>query len=1015
MKRFTAAALSAFILLGTPGLRASEAFAQTIAPRAANSGATVGIVTVPIGVAGAHGNTQAAPTFSTSLTLPSAMTPTPSVTPNAKAVVAQAAMALPVGIKAVPAAVAAVAAPKAAVAATAAAEQRPAAAQVSVMSRQAAAAVKSVGDVSAASPSSAHSLGGRLELILTGSRRPASDSSAVAPENRDWGQSPAPRGFSFGKPAGAESIAGAVRAHNGRQGASPVAPAQTEQPQNTPSSDSPFLPKLISAGLALVPAVALGLPLLAAGSTLAGGAILAASVALMSLPFMSQSTPAFIRSLPGAAVLGLGALTFASAFMGGGSLWMGAFVTLGGWGLLRYGLKTEQKNGKDRAKALTAYFGAVGALLGAGLTIAGAAMLVPAWAAVLPAAASAWLVTGATWAAYPLSGLLFMHLPGWVGEGIEAALQTIYNSGRAAHRVLGSLKRDTVLQDRLLAFTKRHLRSSPWNAIWLSGVWIPVWISELSMFAVSAAAGVAFGAAMAPTMFLWGAVNKLFPKSSANKFLAAWNRFIFDWAQGSKIRVYNPLAKPVIAFTNTSRGLMSNLGGGVLRVMQLAWLVYAGVAFPVTAVIGFFRAFGQTAGEYDAAKHSPDYFKVDTKDTPDVERPKDPDQPEKPVNSGLVPRVMAASFGVGPTVWLGMALWDFPIAGPLFTLAGLGLIAMPLIPAGAPDAVKRLPGLFLGLLGVGTLAAAAYLYFGPAATLLALASNNTVWAAAVTALSGWGLVRYIATLGEKEDKKWHSVDDPFYIGAYFGSLLVFVGLGVSVLGMTGWGPLAVKIAGYLGSSLLLIHLPPWIGRGLGAAAEGIWGSMRAFGKVLSFWESDTKFLKNLQKHASYWLDKSVWNGSWLSVIWVPTGAIALAEWVAAGLLGLSFGLLRAPLNFVWGAAYKISPDSKLTRLIAGFARSSFERSEGAKARFDRWSGSLKTAMDAAHPVSGRPTLAAAGAFLLARFVQAAWLVSVVLGLPIMLVLSLWDGVVNASGAKPEPGELGDRDNPGRVY
>ncbi|MBI2362208.1 MAG: hypothetical protein HYV15_02345, partial [Elusimicrobia bacterium] len=62
-------------------------------------------------------------------------------------------------------------------------------------------------------------------------------------------------------------------------------------------------------------------------------------------------------------------------------------------------------------------------------------------------------------------------------------------------------------------------------------------------------------------------------------------------------------------------------------------------------------------------------------------------------------------------------------------------------------------------------------------------------------------------------------------------------------------------------------------------------------------------------------------------------------------------------------------------------------------------------------------LKAAFAFLVARLAQLAWLARLVFWAPAILILSLFDGVKNASGEKQKPGEdeYGDKDNPGHVY
>lgn len=1022
MKQLTAASLSAALVLLSPGLPAGQAVAQVVAPRA-NAGAAVTVAPIPAGL-GARSASFAAPVLSPSLSLPGVLPSAPVLTPSVRVNLPVAAAAQSILPAPLPLAgegrvrVAAQAAPSV-VPSNALTLPSPARGRgdttVTEMSKAVTADIAAIGNIAEAAPADAHALGGRLESLLGGWRRAGSAASAVAPEDNGWGATSGHDRY-FGKPAGYESIAGAARAHNSRFGATEApAPAPQAPDAPAPSQRTPFVPKLISAALAFLPAVALGLPLIAAGSTLAGGAVLAASLALMTLPFMSERTPALLRAVPGAAVFGLGALTVVSGFMGGASLWMGAFVALGGWGLVRYGLDTKQTDRYDRDKALTAYFGALGAVLGAGLSLSGAAMLLPAWAAVVPFLASAWVVTGATWLAYPLTALLFLHLPGWVGSGIEAAFKGVYTSGKAVYRVMGSLKRDTVLRERLVAFTKGHLKSSMWNAIWLSAIWIPVWVSEAAMFLLSVAGGFVLGAALAPTMFLWGASHKLWETSALTRFLAAWNHFAFDWSQGSKIRVYNPLIKPLINFVNAHRGPVSILGSAALRVAQVAWYAYAALSFPVTWTLGFFRAFGKTGGEYESSRHDPDYLRVDTKDTPDVERPDEPADPANPGKSTVMPRLIAGAIAALPLYFLALPLLTAPVVGQLFAVTGLALAVMPFLPAGSPKFVKMLPGLLLAALGLATMGAVPYFLLSGAG-IAGLLSQNALWMGVVAALSGWGMARYAKNLETKEGQKWYSVDDPEYIGAFFGALGVLTGLGVALLGMTGWAPLAFKVAGYATSLLLLVHLPRWVGAGLRTAVEGGWTSVRAFERVLSFWERDTDFYRNLRKHASYWLDKSVWNGSWLSVIWVPTWALLAAEWAVSAALGLALGLLRLPLNFAWGAAYNVAPDAKLTRFIAGFARGTYARAEGSKETvFDRWVARFVPAMNEANPTSGRPTFKAAAAFLLARLAQAAWLARLVFWSPAIVFMAVLDGIRNASGAKTRPGEgeeyKPDLDNP----
>ncbi|MEQ1920844.1 MAG: hypothetical protein ABL955_16760, partial [Elusimicrobiota bacterium] len=101
-----------------------------------------------------------------------------------------------------------------------------------------------------------------------------------------------------------------------------------------------------------------------------------------------------------------------------------------------------------------------------------------------------------------------------------------------------------------------------------------------------------------------------------------------------------------------------------------------------------------------------------------------------------------------------------------------------------------------------------------------------------------------------------------------------------------------------------------------------------------------------------------------------------AEFLVSIALGAVIGLLRAPFGFAAAAFKEAKPDSKAALFTKGLLDGWKGSSEGAKALFDRLVSGLKPAMDEAAPVTGRPTAKAAGAFLLARFVQLGWLIGV---------------------------------------
>ncbi|MDE2291379.1 MAG: hypothetical protein KGL53_04790, partial [Elusimicrobia bacterium] len=76
MKRFIAATVSTFILLGCPGLRASEAFAQAVTVRPVEAPAVPSLA-VPVGALGAGLSRSSLPTLTVPLTLPSYMSAAP--------------------------------------------------------------------------------------------------------------------------------------------------------------------------------------------------------------------------------------------------------------------------------------------------------------------------------------------------------------------------------------------------------------------------------------------------------------------------------------------------------------------------------------------------------------------------------------------------------------------------------------------------------------------------------------------------------------------------------------------------------------------------------------------------------------------------------------------------------------------------------------------------------------------------------------------------------------------------
>jgi hypothetical protein len=284
------------------------------------------------------------------------------------------------------------------------------------------------------------------------------------------------------------------------------------------------------------------------------------------------------------------------------------------------------------------------------------------------------------------------------------------------------------------------------------------------------------------------------------------------------------------------------------------------------------------------------------------------------------------------------------------------------------------------------------------AGLLALAKTNAFWTAALAAVGGWGLSRYLGK-ALAEGKSTYSVDDPEYIGAFFAAVAAASGVGVVMSGAAGLLPLAVSVLAYLTSPLLLMHLPRWVFHGFASVFEGLWTSFKDSYRFVNLWDRETDFQKNLSHHARYWLDKSVWNGSWLSVIWVPMGLMMLADLAVSAALGLVWGLVRAPFAYASGALHENYRDSAAARFFDGLLETWSDLLVGKTAREyfvkQRAAAFIKGASEKTG-VSGRPTVAAAFNFLMLRIGQLFFLaVQLALGTPVMFLVGLGRGIHDA--------------------
>ncbi|MBI5245799.1 MAG: hypothetical protein HY923_01360 [Elusimicrobia bacterium] len=938
LRRAVSAAVSLSIISAAPGL-APYAAAQSIrsAPVSVNgSPSAFHAEGFPVIVGGA------------ALTMPSLMPAALGLTPSLLAPSAPAPLATPSALAT------SIAAPSAAIAPAAAARPVVTAVAVAASAKQAVAAIANAGPVANVSPSAASGLGQKLEDILTGAPALRLSEELSAPSASEW--SALEDSHQLARPAG-DSIREAASAQDN---GAPPAPAANKPAPRGP--DGPFWPRLLSAGLALAPAVFLGLPLLSASAFLVGGLVIASSLSLAVMPFLGESSPKFLRAAPGVTIAALGlaaagvslSLTLGLGVAVAPALgWMGALALIGGWGLTRYGLgKTEGRYGSyGSVETLSAFFGGLAAVTGVAL------------AASTPLG---WIGSAVLWVAYPVSALLWFHLPGWVGKGMTSAVEGLWHGVKGLSRVLTSIHRDTVLLDRLQKFSERHWKSSKWNAVWLAVIWTPILLVEAAMYVASAAGGLAIGAVTAPVNFLWGASAKLWPGSKLNVYFAEAARFVFDNVQNGKVSRYNPLAAKLIPYANSPKFFVSAGGAIALRLLQAGWLVYSLIGAPLLSVGGLIVAFGRVKA-YDEARHKPSRLKVTTDDSPS-EKPQEPDQPEPgtPAKSPLLPKLIASTLALVPAIYFGLPI-----------LAGASLIQIPLYLA------LVLPLALMPFMGKApawakSIAGKALFYNG----LVLLLNGSAIWVGLVALLGGWGFQLWVKKTAAKEGSF-----DEAELGAFFAALASSAAVGAAWAGFLGgwigWGTLALAAAT---SPLLIMHLPEWTFKGVWAALKHFGRSISDYADVLAAWSDDTDFRRNLGKHADFWLKKTYWNGVWLSVIWVPVGLVMAAQYAVSAILGVVSAAVRSPIAFAAGAFEEAKPKSRWAKFFSGWLNG--WRSEDSKKLYDKMTGWLKPAMAASAPMSGRPTFKAALALLVHQIVTLAWLIGV-LALNVTGLSFLW--------------------------
>ncbi|MDD5655995.1 MAG: hypothetical protein PHF00_01915, partial [Elusimicrobia bacterium] len=437
--------------------------------------------------------------------------------------------------------------------------------RVAGLERQVALELGSVGDLSRAGPETARNAGLRLGSILLAAPAAAGSGDEFSPEPSALDEL---SGGFLARPAG-EDISASAQDYFG-SGETRVLRSLPEMKDQgaAPKAVRSLGARLAASGMALLPAIFIGWPLLSAGALAAGSFVVLSSALVASLPYLGAQAPLAARVAPGASVLASGALAAVS-----GAYAIGGLAALGGWGLMRYGRYLRAGDLSESDKVLSAFFGGLGAVVGTGLT-----WLAPA----------GWMAAAAIVLSYPAAALLLIHLPSWFGAGMAQAFGAALKGMRGLERVESSLRRDTILYPLLRLFTRERLKQSLWNGIWLSGIWIPVRISQAVQWLLALGGGLAVGALQAPVMFLWGSAHDLKPDSRAAKFFAAWAHFVFDNVQGGKKAVFNRFEAPLIPYANSDRLILSLPAAAAIRLLQWGWLVYSLAGTVVLGAVGFF-------------------------------------------------------------------------------------------------------------------------------------------------------------------------------------------------------------------------------------------------------------------------------------------------------------------------------------------------------------------------------------------------------------------------------------------
>ena len=995
VRRALAALLSSSLIILSPGLAPYAAAGQQFSSNAGASSApqaapavSVKAVSLPA-FSGAVADLGVRTGVNAGVALPSAALPSAAAASLPSAGAASAKAAPSASIARIAAPVAKIALPAAQPAAAAQAAGR---GEVSAISASIGRTLESAGDISRAEPASARDTGAKVQDLLSGSRSSSYNDAVSAPVAANMSALGGGPNLSYAKPAGRDSIVDAAEAYFGGSTNVPAPPSNNDSGGNGGSNDgngggqapkkAPLAPRILSAVLALAPAALIGWPLVAGGSLIAGGLVILGSAGVAALPFMSERTPKLVRSLPGFVIAALGVTTLVGGLSTGAlALSMGAVVALGGWGFVRFARTTGRKYDSPE-DLIAAFFGSLAAVTGAGLALLHPAGIVAA---------------ALTVAAYPTTLALYMYLPGWVGASLESVMRGIDVSVRDSHKVLSSVRHDTVLANRLQAYTRASLKASAWNAVWLGLlVWLPIVVVEGLSSLIGLAHGLALGLVRAPVMLLWGAAHKIAPQSAATRFFAGWARSTYFI---NKPAMFNTFEQPLLAYANSKNRVVSVLGALGIRFLQAGFVLSSSFWTPLTVAGGWIDGLREARKPADEKRHDPDYLSLGSDPFPSQV----PTEEDPTATLAWPGKLMAAAIGLSPLWLLGSPLLGAGFLGWGMVAAIAAIGVMPIMPSSAAisTGLRRLPGTILSMTGLfAAIGAARYTF------LIGLPTGWILPLGALAFLGGIGLRTLIEKLRDPKTSVWQ-LDEPEYIGGFVSALAIGAALGAAMLGVTGPLMLGLGIGAVALSPLLLYHLPKALWSGVGASLMGLFSPIRKIWAVMGFWREDAQFNRNLNAWYRYWTSQSGWYAAMFLVPWALTLVSYAAEAALSLGVGLIVGVSRIPTNFAWGWAYEKQYDGKSAKFWTGFNAFLSGSIEGSKkTRFDPIVKKLIPAMGAKNQTSSRPTLGALLALSAARLAQLGWLAYVLLATavsPVLWLLAIGAGKKAGQANRPRRG------------